>query len=537
MAEPNAPTQTSEEFAQSLLDRKWDNEKAASRARKKANRINSAVSGLGMVVGGVNWVLQQQGRQKVMDLEESMVFDLAAARQEFNKDQKLAKAWAEREDRWNQQGLEVGPHQEAKRIILKQNGWDDNTWRSSVGETRDKLQIKIDDLALNLQNHHENSRETMERILNSDLSTVEAQVSLPYRRARERAMNRNLFSIFARNLGLIKEKEGTPQTLSEVQSFTKNAREAIREERRGKADPSNPYATLDDIVQRRRVLGLGAAGPSVRPDKQYVLDTDGTPKIVEGRNGRKFYTYRDKEGVLQNENVTALNKSPAALSLEQLAELSEEKTAIANRTGNYKELTEQESKDILYNINKQIFGATYEDVTKLNLEVAKIQAQLDAAVSEKEKNIILAKNSTIELARTLKLAETAVVSDVLKNITETQMSEAAAMFRNQAELLFGGTPAEFDQISESFSDLLKRAEINSESYNNLIEEFKANNSDLSDVQIEALKLNHNVQNPRHLKIKMAREHMAALSSEQFQMNPDDYVKMIEAIQAAYPMKQ
>ena len=36
---------------------------------------------------------------------------------------------------------------------------------------------------------------------------------------------------------------------------------------------------------------------------------------------------------------------------------------------------------------------------------------------------------------------------------------------------------------------------------------------------------------------MAREHMAALSSEQFQINTGDYVKIIEALQAAYPMKQ
>lgn len=533
MAEPNAPTQSSEEFAQSLLDRKWSNEKAANKARKKANRINNAISGLGMIVGGANWLLQQQGRQKYMDLEESMIFDLAAAEKDFNKDLKEAKIWEARELRWKEGGSNVGPYQDAKNTILNRHGWDENIWNNSSGESKNALQIEIDELAVKLQNHHENSRNTMEGILNTDLSTIQAKIASPYRRPMERASNRNLYSMFARNLGLIKEKEGMPQTLSEIQDFTKKSREGMLSERReGRVEGID---SLEDIVQRRRLLGLSSSGPTKRPDKQYILGTDGSPLITEGRNGRKFYSYRDSQGNINNEAVTALNKSPAALSIETLSELATERANIINGTGQYKDMSQNERDDLAYNINKQIFGDSYEAVSELNTRIDTLNAQMAAALSEQEKAMIIARNSTIELARKLQLAETAAAIQILQGVDNTALSEARSVYFDQAKAAYGNA-TEFDQKYEEFTTLVERKEINSSAYLEAIEDFKTNNPNLSKIQIEALKKKWKATSPTQLKIMFVREQMAVLSDESFNTSAEEYKEILSTIREFFPTK-
>jgi len=349
----------------------------------------------------------------------------------------------------------------------------------------------------------------------------------------ERSANRNLFSMFARNLGLIKEQEGMPTTLSEVQSFTKKAREGMIDERRTGAVEG--IDNLEDIVKRRRLLGLSSSGPTKRPDKQYILSNDGSPLITEGVNGRKFYSYRDSEGNIQNEKVTALNKSPAALSIETLSELATERANIINGTGQYKDMSQNERDDLAYNINKQIFGDSYEAVSELNARIDSLNAQMAAAVSEQEKAMIIARNSTIELIRKLQLAETAVAAQILQGVDNTALSEAQSVYFDQAKAAYGNA-TEFDQKYDEFTTLVERKEINSTAYIEAIRDFKENNPNLSSIQIAALKKKWQATSPTQLKIMFVREQMAVLSDESFNTSADEYKEILNTIKEYFPTK-
>ena len=197
---PDPVTQTSMQFAASLLAQKDERERNAYvKARERQKKEALEVLGEGAVGYGIGkW--QKANIAKVAKLEDSRVFEVTQSEHEFDQTTKNTQSWLDRELEWDKLGPELGSYLEAKELVETQIYGGPDYFRHLTGDKLVEAKDLIKQWQTKLQADHESQRIDVEAFLGTSKKEIVQDITMAYRGDQRRIAQDNIFSAGLRRI-------------------------------------------------------------------------------------------------------------------------------------------------------------------------------------------------------------------------------------------------------------------------------------------------------------------------------------------------
>ena len=230
---PDPRSQSSEEYAHSLLAQKQERDDRNFYHAKKQDRKATKKARLGLLGAWGTQAWNRRNFQKAQNLEESMIWEIASRTSDHNKAVADADTFIKRQKRWEALGgEEIGAREDANNYYINLVGGADQMelikHRLST-EDPDKLEAlltAVNTYADNLLADHRSDREVVNELFGTTQESIIASVRGKGSPIRRKIQNDNIFSATARWLGLIPDSK-----FQDVRDYLSTYEKDFRDER------------------------------------------------------------------------------------------------------------------------------------------------------------------------------------------------------------------------------------------------------------------------------------------------------------------